>query len=94
MQRAPASGGQVRLAAAAAAAATVVEPTTVERLEHVGKLIAEKRPWPVFLHIGARATEEWEACPTVAQEALTWMATAAVGVLDGASVGPLVPVCA
>ncbi|CAM9244996.1 unnamed protein product, partial [Ectocarpus sp. 12 AP-2014] len=94
MQRAPASGGQVGLAAAAAAAAAVVEPTTVERLEHVGKLLAEKRPWPAFLHIGTRATEEWEACPTVAQEALTWMATAAVGVLDGASVGPLVPVCA
>ncbi|CAN0428141.1 unnamed protein product, partial [Ectocarpus fasciculatus] len=49
--------------------------------------------WPAFLHIGARATEEWEACPTPAQEALTWMATAAVGVLDSASVGPLVPVC-
>ncbi|CAN0054836.1 unnamed protein product, partial [Ectocarpus fasciculatus] len=63
------------------------------RLEHVGKLLADKRPWPAFLHIGARATEEWEACPTPAQEALTWMATAAVGALDSASVGPLVPVC-
>ncbi|CAM9587498.1 unnamed protein product, partial [Ectocarpus fasciculatus] len=91
MQRAPASGAQAGLAAAAAAAA--VEPTTIERLEHVGKLLAEKRPWPAFLHIGARATEEWEACPTLAQEALTWMAGSAVGVLDGASVGPLVPVC-
>ncbi|CAN0382120.1 unnamed protein product [Ectocarpus sp. 8 AP-2014] len=89
MQRAPASGGQAGLAAAAA----VVEPTTVERLEYVGKLLAEKRPWPAFLHIGARATEEWEACPTVAQEALTWMTTSAVGVLGVASVGPLVPVC-
>ncbi|CAM9762259.1 unnamed protein product [Ectocarpus sp. 8 AP-2014] len=88
MQRAPASGGQAGLAAAA-----VVEPTTVERLEYVGKLLAEKRPWPAFLHIGARATEEWEACPTVAQEALTWIATATVGVLGVASVGPLVPVC-
>ncbi|CAB1113143.1 unnamed protein product [Ectocarpus sp. CCAP 1310/34] len=63
------------------------------RLERVGKLLAEKRPWPAFLHIEARATEEWEACPTVAQEALTWIATATVGVLDVASVGPLVPVC-
>ncbi|CAN0459970.1 unnamed protein product [Ectocarpus sp. 12 AP-2014] len=92
MQRAPASGGQAGLAAAADAAA-VVEPTTVERLEHVGKLLAERRPWPAFLHIGARATEEWEACPTVAQEALTWMATATAGVLGVANVGPLVPVC-
>ncbi|CAN0553790.1 unnamed protein product [Ectocarpus sp. 12 AP-2014] len=89
MQRAPASGSQAGLASAAA----VVEPTTVERLEHVGKLLAEKRPWPTFLHIGSRATEEWEACPTVAQEALTWIATATVGVLGVASVGPLVPVC-
>ncbi|CAM9165046.1 unnamed protein product [Ectocarpus sp. 8 AP-2014] len=89
MQRVPASAGQAGLAVATAA----VEPTTVERLEHVGKLLAEKRPWPAFLHIGARATEEWEACPTLAQEALTWMTTAAVGVLDVASVGPLVPVC-
>ncbi|CAM9148460.1 unnamed protein product [Ectocarpus sp. 4 AP-2014] len=88
MQRAPASRGQAGLAAAA-----VVEPTTAERLEHVGKLLTEKRPWPAFLHIGARAREEWEACPTVTQEALSWMATASVGVLDGASVGPLVPVC-
>ncbi|CAB1111026.1 unnamed protein product [Ectocarpus sp. CCAP 1310/34] len=34
-----------------------------------------------------------EACPTPVQEALAWMATATVGVLDIASVGPLVPVC-
>lgn len=36
--------------------------------------------------------EEWEACPSPVQEALEWMATAAVGVLDFASVGPLLPV--
>ncbi|CBJ32852.1 NB-ARC and TPR repeat-containing protein-likely pseudogene [Ectocarpus siliculosus] len=88
MQRAPASGDQAGLAAA-----VVVEPTTVERLEHVSKLLAENKPWPAFLHIGARATEEWEACPTVSEEALTWMTTSAVGVLGVASVGPLVPVC-
>ncbi|CAM9583355.1 unnamed protein product [Ectocarpus sp. 8 AP-2014] len=86
MQRAPASGGQAGLVAA-------VEPTAAERLDHVGKLLAEKKPWPAFLHIGARATEEWEACPTPVQEALAWMAGATVGVLNSASVGPLVPVC-
>ncbi|CAM9583686.1 unnamed protein product [Ectocarpus sp. 4 AP-2014] len=53
----------------------------------------KKRPWPAFLQIGARVTEEWEGCPTPVQEALAWMATTAVGVLDTASVGPLVPVC-
>ncbi|CAN0240058.1 unnamed protein product, partial [Ectocarpus sp. 12 AP-2014] len=86
MQRAPASGGQEDVLAA-------VEPTAAERLDHVGKLLAEKRPWPVFLQIGARANEEWEACPTPVQEALAWMATTTVGVLDTASVGPLLPVC-
>ncbi|CAN0511957.1 unnamed protein product, partial [Ectocarpus sp. 8 AP-2014] len=86
MQRAPASGGQAGLVAA-------VEPTAAERLDHVGKLLAEKKPWPAFLHLGARATEEWEACPTPVQEALAWMAGATVGVLDIASVGLLEPVC-
>ncbi|CAN0311145.1 unnamed protein product, partial [Ectocarpus sp. 13 AM-2016] len=86
MQRAPASGGQAGLVAA-------VEPTAAERLDHVGKLLAENKPWPAFLHLGARATEEWEACPTPVQEALAWMAGATVGVLDMASVGPLLPVC-
>ncbi|CAB1104776.1 unnamed protein product [Ectocarpus sp. CCAP 1310/34] len=37
--------------------------------------------------------EELEACPSPVQEALPWMATSAVGVLDIASVGPLEPVC-
>ncbi|CBJ25840.1 hypothetical protein Esi_0016_0154 [Ectocarpus siliculosus] len=86
MQRAPTIGGQAGLA-------TAVEPTSADRLDHVGKLLAEKKPWPAFLHITARATEEWEACPTPVQEALVWMATATVGLLDTASVGPLVPVC-
>ncbi|CBJ31695.1 NB-ARC and TPR repeat-containing protein-likely pseudogene [Ectocarpus siliculosus] len=87
MQHAPASGGQAGLVAA-------VEPTATERLDHVvGTLLAEKKPWPAFLTIAARATEEWEACPTPAHEALGWMTTTAVGVLDAASVGPLVPVC-
>ncbi|CAN0424922.1 unnamed protein product, partial [Ectocarpus sp. 13 AM-2016] len=63
------------------------------RLDHVGKLLAEKKPWPAFLHLGARATEEWETCPTPVQEALAWMAGATVGVLDMASVVPLEPVC-
>ncbi|CAM9854520.1 unnamed protein product, partial [Ectocarpus fasciculatus] len=86
MQRAAASGGQAGFVAA-------VDPTAAERLDHVGKLLAEKKPWPAFLHLGARATEEWELCPAPVQEALTWMATATVGVLDIASVGPLVSVC-
>ncbi|CAM9845039.1 unnamed protein product, partial [Ectocarpus sp. 12 AP-2014] len=86
MQRAPTSGGQAGLA-------TAVEPASADRLNHVGKLLAEKKPWPAFLHITARATEEWEACPTPVQEALAWMTTATVGLLDTASVGPLLPVC-
>ncbi|CAM9937884.1 unnamed protein product [Ectocarpus sp. 8 AP-2014] len=86
MQRAPASGGQAGLVAEA-------EPTAAERLDRVGKLLAENKPWPAFLQITARATEEWKACPTPVQEALAWTATATVGVLDIASVGPLVPVC-
>ncbi|CAM9226584.1 unnamed protein product, partial [Ectocarpus sp. 8 AP-2014] len=86
MRRAPASGGQAGVVAAE-------EPTAAERLDHVGKLLAEKRPWPAFLQIGARVTEEWEHCPTPVQEALAWMATTTVGVLDTANVGPLVPVC-
>ncbi|CAM9623612.1 unnamed protein product [Ectocarpus fasciculatus] len=87
MQRAPASGSPAGLVAA-------LEPTAAERLDHVGKLLAEKKPWPAFLRVRARATEEWETCPTPVQEALAWMATAtAVGVLDIASVEPLVPVC-
>ncbi|CAM9122770.1 unnamed protein product [Laminaria digitata] len=86
MQRAPANRGQVGLAAA-------VDPTSAERLEDAGTLLKEKRPWPAFLHIGARATQEWEVCPSPVQEALGWMTTAVVGVLDIASVGPLEPVC-
>ncbi|CAM9750163.1 unnamed protein product, partial [Ectocarpus fasciculatus] len=86
MQRAPASGPQAGLTAA-------VEPTAAERLDKVGELLTEKKPWPAFLQLGARALEEWEACPTPVQEALAWIARATVGVLDIASVGPLVPVC-
>ncbi|CAM9795660.1 unnamed protein product, partial [Hapterophycus canaliculatus] len=56
-------------------------------------MLGQKKPWPAFLHVGARATEEWEACPTPVQEALTWMAMSTVGLLDIASVGPLMPVC-
>eukprot|EP00752_Nemacystus_decipiens_P005175 g4696.t1 len=86
MQRAPSNGGQVGLAVA-------VDPSSPERLQHVGTMLRQKRPWPAFLHVGARATDEWEACPTPVQEALAWMATSAVGLLDVASVGPLEPVC-
>eukprot|EP00903_Cladosiphon_okamuranus_P006332 g6204.t1 len=36
---------------------------------------------------------EWDDCPEIVGEALEWMATAAVGFPDVASVGPLTPVC-
>eukprot|EP00903_Cladosiphon_okamuranus_P006464 g6324.t1 len=40
-----------------------------------------------------RAGGEWNDCPEIVGEALGWMGTAAVGLLDIASVGPLTPVC-
>eukprot|EP00752_Nemacystus_decipiens_P007317 g6548.t1 len=86
MQRAPDNEGQVGMAVA-------MDPSSPERLQRVETMLRQERPWHAFLHAGARATEEWEACPTPVQEALAWMATSAVGLLDIASVGPLVPVC-
>ncbi|CAM9191144.1 unnamed protein product, partial [Pylaiella littoralis] len=86
MQRAPANGNQV-------GQAVTLDPSSPERLQHVGTMLGQRRPWPAFLHVGARATQEREACPTPVQEALAWMATSAVGLLDIASVGPLEPVC-
>ncbi|CAN0410734.1 unnamed protein product, partial [Pylaiella littoralis] len=88
MQSAPAIGSQGGLGGRA----TSTEPTIAE-LERVATLLAEKKPWPAFLGIGGRGLEEWEACPSPVQEALAWMATAGVGALDTASIGPLEPVC-
>lgn len=41
-----------------------------QRLQHVGTMLAHRKPWPAFLDVGARAMEEWEDCPSPVQEAL------------------------
>eukprot|EP00752_Nemacystus_decipiens_P005303 g4810.t1 len=71
----------------------IPEPTTPEELEEVQRLLAANKPWPAFLRAGMRARGEWNDCPESVREALEWMATAAVGLLDLASVGPLTPAC-
>ncbi|CAN0387216.1 unnamed protein product, partial [Pylaiella littoralis] len=77
---APYSGDSVQAGGAA-------EPTT-ETLEEVKRLLADRKPWPAFLHAGLASD-----CPENVGEALAWMASGAVGLLNVASVGPLVPVC-
>ncbi|CAN0585642.1 unnamed protein product, partial [Ectocarpus sp. 12 AP-2014] len=52
------------------------------------QLLADKKPWPAFLHSGLA-----NDCPDTAKDALAWMASQAVGFLNVASVGPLTPVC-
>lgn len=51
-----------------------------------------QKPWPAFLLVGSDALDDWENCPYIAKDALEWMTTSAVGLLDIASVGPLKPV--
>ncbi|CAN0234238.1 unnamed protein product [Scytosiphon promiscuus] len=96
--RAPYSGGSVQAGGAA-------EPTTEvrilahvfrstdcfelelgARLQEVARLLADRKPWPAFLHAGLASD-----CPENVGEALAWMASGAVGLLNVASVGPLVP---
>ncbi|CAB1096625.1 unnamed protein product [Ectocarpus sp. CCAP 1310/34] len=84
--RAPSDVSSVQAGAAAA-------PTTPERLEEVETLLAYKKPWPAFLCAGVDVHGEWDNCPEGARDALEWMASTAVGLLDIASVGPLTPVC-
>lgn len=64
-----------------------------QRLQEVEQLLEDKRPWSAFLHAGLKVRGEWDDCPEAVGEALEWMASAAVGLLDVASVGPLTPVC-
>ena len=64
-----------------------------QALEEVQRLLVGNRPWPAFLRVGIRGRGEWEDCPETVQDALEWMATTTVGLLDIASVGPLTPVC-
>ena len=68
-------------------------PFVPQKLTEVEGDLSAKKPWPAFLLVGSDTLDEWENCPDAAKEALEWMATAAVGVLDIASVGPLTPVC-
>eukprot|EP00903_Cladosiphon_okamuranus_P009156 g8749.t1 len=84
--RAPSSGSSVQAGAAAA-------PTTPKRLEEVEKLLLNKKPWPAFLRGAVDVRGEWDDCPEGARDALKWMASIAVGLLDNASVDPLTPVC-
>ncbi|CAM9392553.1 unnamed protein product [Pylaiella littoralis] len=78
--RAPFSGDSVQAGGAA-------EPTT-KTLEEVKRLLADRKPWPAFLHAGLASD-----CPENVEEALAWMASGAVRRLNVASVGPLVSVC-
>ncbi|CAN0452600.1 unnamed protein product, partial [Scytosiphon promiscuus] len=78
--RAPYGGGSVQAGGAA-------EPTAVT-LEEVQRLLAARKPWPAFLQGG------WaNGCPEGIEEALRWMASGAVGLLNVANVGPLKPIC-
>ncbi|CAN0433333.1 unnamed protein product, partial [Ectocarpus fasciculatus] len=79
--RAPSSGGSVQ-------AGGTAEPVTAKMLQEVEQLLASKRPWPAFVHAGLQARGEWNNCPEAVGEALEWMASATVGLLDMASVGP------
>eukprot|EP00752_Nemacystus_decipiens_P009335 g8343.t1 len=84
--RAPFSSGSVQAGGA-------TEPTIPERLQQVERLLADKKQWPSFLQVGLEARDEWDNCPEGVGEALEWMSTATVGLLDIASVGPLTPMC-
>lgn len=64
-----------------------------QRLEEVEKLLVDKKPWPAFLRAAVEVRDEWDDCPEGAKDALEWMASTAVSLLDIASVGPLTPVC-
>lgn len=58
-----------------------------QRLEEVQRHLEGRKQWPAFLHGG------WaNSCPEDVGDALAWMASGAVGLLNVVSVGPLVPV--
>eukprot|EP00752_Nemacystus_decipiens_P009291 g8302.t1 len=84
--RAPLSGGSFQAGGAP-------EPTAPEELEEVQRLLAAKKLWPAFLRAGIRVWGEWNDCPEIVGEALEWVETTALGLLDIARVGPLTPVC-
>ena len=64
-----------------------------QRLEEVQRLLAGSESWPAFLHAGVEANGMWNDCPETVKDALEWMATTTVGLLDTASIGLLTPVC-
>eukprot|EP00752_Nemacystus_decipiens_P017370 g15565.t2 len=84
--RAPFSGGSLPTRGAA-------DPVSTQDIEEAQRLLAGNKPWTAFLRAGIRARGEWNDCPESVGEALEWMATATVGLLDVASVGPLTPAC-
>ncbi|CAM9339429.1 unnamed protein product, partial [Hapterophycus canaliculatus] len=59
-----------------------------QTLEEVQWLLAARKPWPAFLQ-GGWAND----CPEGVEEALRWMASGTVGLLNVANVGPLTPIC-
>eukprot|EP00752_Nemacystus_decipiens_P011921 g10571.t1 len=85
--RAPFSGGGEESAKQPA------EPTAMENLAEVERLLEAQKPWPAFLRTGAETLDEWDSCPEIVHDALEWMVTSGGGLLDIASVGPLTPAC-
>lgn len=65
----------------------------LQKLAEVERLLLAKKPWPAFLLVESDALGEWENCQDVVKGALEWMATLAVGMIDIASVEPLIPIC-
>lgn len=68
-------------------------PLVPQRIAEVERLLFAKKPWPAFLLVGYDTVDGWDNCPDVAKDALEWMTTSAVGLLDIASVEPLTPIC-
>eukprot|EP00903_Cladosiphon_okamuranus_P008733 g8365.t1 len=58
------------------------------RLQEIQRHFAGRKPWPASLHGGFA-----NVCPEDGEEALAWMASGAVGFLNGAAMVPLVPIC-
>ncbi|CBN79677.1 NB-ARC and TPR repeat-containing protein [Ectocarpus siliculosus] len=103
--RAPSSGGSVQAGGTAEPVTaeysfgglhcswTTLGIGSGQMLQEVERLLASRKPWPAFVQAGLQARYEWNNCPEAVGEALEWMASATVGLLDMASVGPLTPVC-
>lgn len=67
-------------------------PLFLQELEEVQRTLAGSNPWPAILSAKIWARSDWNDGPENVVEALEWMATIAVGLLDVASVNPLMPI--